>query len=286
MAKIKLILSMVIFGSIGIFVRYINLPSEIIAMIRGLIGSAILLGSGIINKRKPDTDAIKKNLPVLLISGVAMGFNWILLFESYRYITVSLATLCYYLAPVFVIAVSPVILREKTNAVKIISTFTALGGMVLVSGVLNSEQTVNFTGILLGVGAAVLYASVMIMSKFLKDISSDDSTMFRLAVAGIAVGIYAVFTQDISSIKPDMLSVVLVLFVSVFHTGITYKMYFSSMEELPAQTVAIFSYIDPVVSIILSIIILSEGFGITELIGSVMILGSTLVCELWGTKKE
>lgn len=285
MAKIKLILSMVIFGSIGIFVRYINLPSEIIAMIRGIVGAGVLYLFTIVSHKKTDMAAIKRNLPVLLISGIAMGFNWILLFESYRYITVSLATLCYYLAPVFVIILSPIILKEKTNAVKIITTLTALLGMVLVSGVLGSEQTVNTAGILLGIGAAVLYATVMLMSKFLKDISSDDSTIVRLGVAGISVGVYAAFTQDFASIKPDVLSVILVLLVSVLHTGITYKMYFSSMEALPTQTVAIYSYIDPVVSIILSIIILSEPFSMTEFMGSVMILGSTLVCELWGGKK-
>ncbi|MBR6800332.1 MAG: EamA family transporter [Eubacteriaceae bacterium] len=285
MAKLKLIISMTVFGSIGIFVRYISLPSEIIAMIRGTVGSLILILFSAASKRRIDIGAIKRNLPVLLLSGTAMGFNWILLFESYRYITVSLATLCYYLAPVFVIILSPIVLKEKTNAVKVISTLTALMGMVFVSGVLNDSQKVNTTGILLGVGAAVLYASVMLMSKFLKDISSDDSTIVRLGVAGISVGIYALFTQDISAIRPDMLSVVLVMFVAVFHTGITYKMYFSSMEDLPAQTIAIYSYIDPVVSIILSIMILSESFGIYELVGSVLILGSTLVCEVWGSKK-
>ncbi|MBE6038651.1 MAG: DMT family transporter [Anaerofustis stercorihominis] len=283
-SKLQLILSMVIFGSIGIFVKYINLPSEIIAMIRGLIGSVILIIIGTLTGRKIDFPAIKKNLPILLISGTAMGFNWILLFEAYRYIDVSLATLCYYLAPVFVIIASPFVVKEKTNAVKVAATFISLGGMVLVSGVLNVEQTVNYTGILLGIGAAILYATVMLMSKFLKDISSDDSTIVRLGVAGIAVGIYSAFTQDILSLRPDIVSVILVLFVAVVHTGITYKMYFSAMGELPTQTVAIYSYIDPVVSIILSIVILSESFGVIELIGSVMILGSTLACELWGNK--
>ncbi len=284
MAKLKLILSMIVFGSIGIFVRNISLPSEVIAMVRGIIGSAVLILFSVISKRKIDFYAIKKNLPVLLISGVAMGFNWILLFEAYKYITVSLATLCYYLAPVFVIILSPVLLKERTNAVKIVSTLTALGGMVLVSGVFSDTQKVNITGILFGIGAAVLYATVMLMSKFLKDISSDDSTIFRLGVAGIAVGIYAGFTQELSALRPDSISLILLLFVSVVHTGITYKMYFSAMEALPTQTVAIYSYIDPVVSIILSIVILSEGFSMTELVGSVMILGSTLVCELFGNK--
>lgn len=285
MAKLKLIFSMVVFGSIGIFVRHISLPSEIIAMVRGLCGAAVLFIFSVVSKRKIDTSAIKRNLPVLLIAGTAMGFNWILLFEAYKYIPVSLATLCYYLAPVFVIVLSPVILREKTNAVKIISTLTALFGMALVSGVFSESSEVNITGILLGTGAAVLYAAVMLLSKFLKDISSDDSTIIRLGTAGIAVGIYAAFTQDFSALSWDGLSVVLLLFVAIFHTGITYKMYFSAMEDLPAQTVAIYSYIDPVVSIILSVIILSESLSVYEIAGAALILGSTLVCEIAGNRK-
>ena len=190
MNKLKLSLSMLIFGTIGIFVKYIPLSSSTIAMIRGFMGAAFLLLVMLVSGKKPSMSAIKKNALALLISGAAIGVNWIFLFEAYNYTSVAVATLCYYMEPVLLIVLTPFVLKQKLSTKKILCVPAALIGMVLVSGVLSGKQDVSIKGVALGLCAAVLYTSVVLTNRFLKDISSYDSTLVQLFVAALVITPY------------------------------------------------------------------------------------------------
>lgn len=279
--------AMVIFGTIGVFRRHLPFSSGLIALARGLIGVLFLLCVLLVRGRHLSFAAIKKNLLILLISGALIGFNWILLFEAYRYTSVATATLCYYMAPVFVIIASPFFLKERMTVKKAIVAVTALVGMVLVSDILSTgiQEVSEIRGILLGLGAAVLYASVIILNKKLKDISSYDRTTVQLGASFIVLLPYVIITENVSDIKIAVPTVLLLVLVGIVHTGIAYAMYFSSMEKLPAQTVAIFSYLDPILAVLLSAIILHEKMSVLGVIGAVLILGATLLGELPSTKK-
>jgi drug/metabolite transporter (DMT)-like permease len=277
-----MIASMVIFGTIGIFVEYIAMPSGVSAAFRGIVGMLVLLITMAAGKRKPDKSVIKKRLPVIIASGTAIGFNWILLFEAYRHTGVPVATVCYYMAPIIVIAFSPVFFKEKLGVKKIVCVAVALLGAVAVSGVLQAD-TSKLTGILLGLGAAVLYASVVIMNKFLADVPSLERTAFQLGVAGFTVLPYALLTRGELSVRP--LSLGLLFVVGVFHTGFAYNMYFGAVSRLKGQTVAILSYIDPASAIFLSALFLSQTPTALEALGAVLIIGAAFVGEVSFKKK-
>ena len=280
-AKLKIIFAMVTFGTIGIFVRNIELPSTIIALARGIIGTLFLLLVVFAKGKGLDYSAIKRNLTILAASGACIGFNWILLFEAYRYTTVATATLAYYMAPIFVIMASPFVLKERLTAIKGLCVAMALTGMVLVSGVVQSGMDgVDFTGILCGVGAASLYATVILLNKFIKNISAYDMTIMQLGLAALVLLPYTMVTENFGALSPDTNSLLLLAVVGVIHTGFTYAMYFSSIQGLKAQTVAIFSYIDPIVAIILSAVLLNESMDVYSMVGAVLVLGSTFVSEL------
>jgi len=276
-----LILSMCIFGTIGILRRFIPLSSSLVALVRGVVGAAFLLLVILIRRQRPDWDAVKSNLTLLLLSGTAIGFNWILLFEAYNYTSVATATLCYYLAPILVILAAPLVLKEKLTGKKAVCAAVALGGMVLVSGILESEggNSGQMKGVICGVGAAVLYASVILMNKKMKPISAYDKTILQLVVASAALVPYVLLTEDWSQVQISALSAVLLLVAGVVHTGLTYWMYFGSMAKLKAQTVALFSYIDPILAIVLSMAVLKEPMSILSAMGAVMILGAAYVSE-------
>ena len=286
-AKLRLAAAMTVFGTIGLFVRYIPLPSSIIAFVRGGVGMLFLLLVSLAKKNPPDGKAIRTNLKRLLPCGIMMGFNWILLFESYRYTTVAVATLFYYLAPVIILLLSPIVLKEKMTALKAGCIAAALLGMLLVSGILQSSDLsgFNFRGIALGFAAAVLYAFVVLLNKQLKGISSEDATMTELGTAAAVMIPYNLLTVDLSALSCDTRGLVLLAFVAIVHTGICYAIYFSCISALPAQTGALFSYIDPVVAILLSALVLHEPMDTLCIIGAVLILGSTLVGELFEKKK-
>ena len=166
-SKIMIVLAMSIWGTIGIFRRYIPMPSGMIAFTRGLIGTIFLLLVILIGRKKISFKAIKENLILLILSGTLMAVNWILLFEAYKYTTVATATVCYYMEPVFVMMVSPIFLKEKLSVKKVICILVSLGGMAFVSGIFKTSgfNAGDFKGVLLGLGAAALYASVVIINK-------------------------------------------------------------------------------------------------------------------------
>ena len=276
-----LITSMCIFGTIGILRRYIPLSSSLVALVRGVIGSLFLLFVCLFTKRTLDKKAMKQNLLLLALSGVGIGFNWILLFEAYNYTSVATATLCYYLAPILVILASPVVLKEKLTLKKILCTLVALMGMVLVSGVVEAgfAGITELKGIFFGLAAAVLYASVILMNKKMPGVPSYDKTIFQLGLASIALLPYVLLTENWGAVSLTPTALILLLVAGIIHTGIAYWLYFGSMDHLPSHTVALLSYIDPILAIFLSVILLREPMTLSAGLGAVMILGAAYISE-------
>ena len=287
-AKLKMIGAVVIFGTIGIFRKYIPMSSGLIAMVRGLVGVLFLLLIPAIKRERLSWSAIRQNLWRLLLSGGLIGFNWILLFEAYNYTSVATATLCYYMAPIFVTLAAPIVLRERLTVRKRILSFVALLGMVLVSDILNVgvSDLGELRGIALGLGAAALYASVILLNKKLCGISAYDRTVVQLGAASAVLVPYVLLTENVTATVFEPLSVGLLLVVGILHTGIAYALYFGAMRDLPAQTVAIFSYIDPILAVLLSAFFLGEPLGAGVIVGGILILGAALAGEVRSGKKE
>ena len=254
-------------------------------MTRGYIGAAFLLVFMLITGKKPNVKAIKNNLLPLVLSGAAIGINWIFLFEAYNYTSVAVATLCYYMQPVMLIVLTPVVLKEKLSKKKLLCVPVALLGMVMVSGVLSGPQNVSFKGVSMGLCAAVFYTTVIILNRFLKNINSYDSTLVQLFMAAVVITPYNLAAGMENVTKIGLTAIVLLLVVGFVHTGFAYSMYFGCVQSINTQTVAIYSYIDPAFSILLSVFLLGEGMDVWGIIGAVLILGAAMVSELISDKK-
>lgn len=279
--------SMLIFGTIGIFRRSIPLPSPMLACFRGITGALFLLAVIFLRKRSLRFHVSPSQAGWLALTGALIGFNWMLLFEAYNYTTVATATLCYYMQPTIVILLSPVFFREKLTLRKALCALIAVAGMVLVSGIIGdtAQGSGNTRGILLGLGAAALYASVIILNKRLPGIDPYEKTVIQLSAAGLVMIPYLLFTREFSFTGLDGMGLLCLVIVGLVHTGIAYAIYFSSMDKLKAQTVAILSYIDPITALLLSALFLREPMGLTGIIGTVMILGATAASELMPGKE-
>ncbi|MBE6015773.1 MAG: EamA/RhaT family transporter [Lachnospiraceae bacterium] len=274
--------SMLIFGTIGVFRRYIPLPSTLLASVRGILGGLFLLFFVRIRK-KGLGEKIPKNVMIrLIITGALIGVNWILLFEAYNYTTVAVATLCYYMQPTIVMILSPFIFKEAMTGKKVVCTITSLVGMVLVSGIISDGgfDFGNLPGVLLGLGAACFYSAVIIMSKKTPATDPYRRTTVLLLSAGITVLPYLIFTGGFVNDGFSVMSIVMLLVVGILHTGIAYAMYFGSMDGLRVQTIAVFSYIDPVFALVCSAVLLQEPLSLYGLVGAVMIIGSAVISEI------
>ena len=307
-----LVSAMLIFGTIGIFRRYIDLSSGLLAFLRGVIGAAFLLAVMLIrvgrakkrtasgtDKKENDVSLSeaegegedifihKKSISIiklflLIFSGGLIGINWMLLFEAYNHTTVAVATLCYYMQPTIVILLSAVIFRERLNVKKICCALAAIVGMILVSGVIGGSSLPegNSKGVMLGLGAALFYSAVVLLNKKIGSMDVYVKTVIQLISASLVLVPYLVITEDISAVSMDGMEILMILIVGLLHTGIAYALYFGSMAGLRAQTIAIFSYIDPVTALILSALILGEPFTAGGAIGAVLIIGAAIISEL------
>ena len=280
-ARTMLIVSMTIFGTIGLFVRNIPLPSSEIALYRAVL-AAILIGAFLlVTKQKIPFAKIKKEIPLLVLSGVAMGFNWILLFEAYKYTTVSVATLSYYFAPVIVTVACPILFKEKMGAKQIICFVMSTLGIVLITGIGDlSQGSSHIKGILFGLGAASLYATVILLNKFTKTVDGIHRTFMQFLSAIAVLVPYVLLTDGVNIGTLNGRGWAFLLVIGLVHTGITYCLYFSSLKEMSGQKVAILSYIDPLVAVLISVVVLKEPLTPLQAVGGLMILGFTLWNEI------
>lgn len=285
--KMMLVTAMTIFGTLGLFVRHIPLTSGEVALYRGVIAS-ILMGIILLaTKQRIPFKSMKKELPLLLISGGAMGFNWILLFEAYKYTTISVATLSYYFAPVIVTLACPILFREKMGAKQWICFVMSTVGIVLITGLGDlGGGSSHFLGILLGLGAACLYATVILLNKFIKNVEGLHRTFLQFIAAILVLVPYVALTSGFDFSKMDGIGWGSLLTVGIIHSGVAYCLYFPSLKEIPGQKAAILSYIDPLVAVVVSVAILGENITLPQIIGGALILGFTLWNESSANKKS
>ncbi len=278
--------SMAIFGTIPLFVRNISVSSGELALYRAILATFLIGIFLLITKQKILFLKIKKEVPLLVISGVAVGINWILLFEAYKYTTVSVATLSYYFAPVIVTVLSPIIFKEKLTVKQIVCFAMSTLGLVLITGIGGAGAGEDFIGILFGLGAALFYATAVLLNKFTKQVDGIHRTFLQFVSAVVVLIPYVLMTSGVTLSGLDGKGWVNLFVVGIVHTGITYCMYFSSLKDLPGQKAAILSYIDPLVAVLISVTVLGESMTASQLIGGALILGFTLLDSIsFKTKK-
>lgn len=280
-SRLMLIISMTIFGTIGLFVRNIPLASAEIALYRAVMAAVLIGGYLLVSRQKISLGKMRKEIPLLLLSGMAMGINWILLFEAYKYTTVSVATLSYYFAPVIVTAVCPFLFKEKMTAKQLVCFIMSTIGLVMITEVGDGSGGGNdLVGILFGLGAAAFYATVILLNKFIRQVGGIHRTFLQFLAAILILLPYVLFTGGVQIGSLNGIGWGSLLVVGLIHTGVTYCLYFTSLKELPGQKAAILSYIDPLVAVLMSVTILGEKMILWQVIGGSLILGFTLWNEL------
>ncbi|HWR41788.1 DMT family transporter [Sporomusa sp.] len=280
-AKLKMIFSMAVFGTLAIFVKNISLSTGEIALFRAIIASVAIIIYKLASGKEFLFSKLKRDLPLLFVSGAAIGFNWILLFQAYHYTSVSIATLSYYFAPVIVMVICPVLFREKITMKQVVCFVMATIGLTTVIGVDGMEGSKNnLIGIGFGLSAALLYATVVVLNKFIKNVTGIDRTLIQFTAAIIVLIPYIFATTGVHMSILDNVGIINLLILGLVHTGISYCLYFSSLKDLKGQEAAILSYIDPLIAIIVSVTILNESISFMQIIGGMMILGFTLLNEI------
>lgn len=278
--RAMIVIAMATFGTLGLFVRNISVSSGELALYRAVLAALLISAYLLVTKQPIPLASVKREVPLLLLSGVAMGINWILLFEAYRYTSVSIATLSYYFAPVIVTLACPVLFREKLTAKQLVCFAASTLGLVMITGIGGEGGGRDFVGVLFGLGAAVFYATVVLLNKFIKGVQGVHRTLLQFLSAIVTLLPYVALTSGITLGGMDATGWACLLVVGLVHTGIMYCLYFSAVKDLPGQKVAILSYVDPLVAVLVSVTILGEAMTAWQVVGGALILGFTLWNEL------
>ena len=278
--KLEYIAAIIIYGTIGCFTKFIDLPSSIIVLSRGIIGSLFILLFMLIKREKINFSSIKQNIIPLLFGGISLGFNWIFLFSAYTKTSVANAILLNYLAPVMFILLAWIIFKEKMKAYKIICIIISLIGMAMICGVFEGGLSINLQGLIYGLLAACFYVLLLVFNKKLNSVDSLNRTLVQLLAATFVMLPYALIKEDIFSLSFSSKNIIFLIILGIVHTGLAYLLYLGSMAWLRAQTIAIYSYIEPVLSVLLSYFILKEDMSIMGFIGGGLILSGTLLSEI------
>ena len=279
--KLQITLAMALYGTLSVFVRNIPLTSAEVALFRAGIALACLLAWQRLRGKPLRLRGMGRDLPLLFLSGAAMGFNWIFLFEAYKYTTVSVATLSYYFAPVIVMVACPILFRERMTRRQVLCFVGSTVGLALVINVRGDAGGSDpLKGVAFGLAAAALYASVILMNKGIRRVSGIDRTVLQFAAAATVLLPYVLATGGIRLAAMTPVGWLCLLCVGVLHTGVAYVLYFSALRTLPGQEAAILSYIDPLVAVVISLAVLGEPVTGLQLLGGGLILAFTLVNEL------
>ena len=285
-ARLQLIFTMLLFGTIGTLSRFIDMPSSVIALGRAFFSVLTIILILALRRQKLDWDDIKRNIGWLTLSSVFMCCNWVCQFEAFKYTTIAVSTLCYYMQPVFYILAAAIVIKEKLSPRKLVCVAVAFCGMIFVSGVLQTGFHISeLKGVLFGIAGGFFYAMVVLINKYMKDISPVNTTIMQMALVSLIMLPYSAATGGLAAARVTTVGIICLIVLGALHTGIAYIIYFDAVNKLSAQTVGILSYIDPVEAVLLSAFFLKEPLTIWTIIGAVMILGATAVSEL-GTDKD
>lgn len=283
--RLLFILSMLIFGSIGLFVRQLPLSSAEIALYRAIL-AALSIGLYMKLSGKPfHYQLIRPRLKLLLFTGLLMGLNWVLLFEAYRHTTVSVATLCYNMAALIVTLLSPLLFKERNTGIQWFCFLMALLGLALIVGADFGSREGSLPGVLLALAAALLYATVILLNKLNAQLPGTQRTLVQFLGAVAVLLPYSLLSGGFSLHRLSLQGVALMLTLGIFHTGITYLWYFSAVGSLKGREIALLSFLDPLVAVLLSALVLREPFGPLQALGGLMILLFTYLSEGLGRKR-
>ena len=277
------IASLLIFGSNGVFAAHIDLSSAEIVCMRTLIGSAALILVLLLSRTGLDWGAMRREALKLIAAGICLGVNWALLFEAYKLMSVSMATLTYYTSPVIVLLLSPVLLKEKQSVRAYIGMAAAVVGLVLAVGL--SDAAITATGLLVGLGSAVFYAALIVFNKKIDGVSGLPLTTIEMVIAACVMVPYVLLTGGRIGFPPDMEGTLYLLFLCLVNTGLACFMYFSSMNKLPARAVALFGYVDPVSALIFSAVFLGDWLGVAQLAGAALVFAGAAWGQSTGRQK-
>ncbi len=283
-AYVRYTASLILFGSNGIVAAYIAASSTSIVFWRTLIGSLALIAVFMATRQHLTVFGNAKDCLFMIASGVSTGLSWIFLYAAYRLAGVGISTLIYYLGPILVMAVSPILFHEPLTRGKLLAFAAVLVGMVLLNG--NTVQSGgDLTGILFAFGSAMCHAFMVVFNKLAARVQGLENPTLQLTISFLTVAVAIIVVPSLT-LEVPFDSWLPMIFLGLVNTGLGCYLYFSSIGDLKAQTVVVLGYLEPLSAVVMAVMILGEVMSPAQVVGAVLVLGGALVAEALPSKSK
>nr|WP_255453218.1 EamA family transporter [Thermococcus sp. GR6] len=274
----KIIVPMLIWGSVGIFARFSNLSGLGVAFFRVSLGALLLFltfGTGKMAWLREVGRSLKEKTKPLIALGVALALNWVFLFTAFNYTTIAKAVLVYYLAPVIATIISWRFLGEKLTLKRwALIGLAFLGLLLIMSGEKLNFNDRDFLGVIFALTAAFFYALIPNLGRFLRDVEGSVLTFLQLAIASLVLAPFMV----VSGIGDPVWWAIIILVV--IHTALALFLYMDGLKDVEVNEVAILSYLDPLSAVVYAFLIFGEVPELRTVIGGALILLASML-DVW-----
>ncbi len=280
-ARIMFLTAVFIYGTIGPFVRFVDAPSEVVVLVRGLLGTLTIAIALLVRGRPLDAGAIRRNLPWMVGTGICLGLNWVFLFAAYQYTSIAVASVFNYTAPLIIVLLAPIVFSECVSVLKFACVAAAMVGVVLVSGVVGSgSDAFDPLGVGLGVLSALGFVGIVICNRMVDEVDSLERVLIQLGVAALVALVYVVLRHGGVPWPHDARSWAIMAMLGVIHTGLAYILWFGAQAHLPLQEIALLGYVEPVMNVLLSALVLGEPLTALGYVGASLVLGAAAASEV------
>ena len=214
----------------------------------------------------------KEIISFLLLGAIGYTGQSFCYFVALNYASSSVVSLLLYTYPALVMIGSVLVLKERITAKKMLSLILALTGAFVIIG---AEFKANIIGITLAVLSAVFYSVyILVSSKVVKTGMGIQSSAFIMFGAAVVYGIIILFTGFAPPQQTNgYIAVILIAFVS---TVLAFWAFFTGMDKTGPSTAALVSTLEPVVTVISSIVFLKEKMTVNIIIGGALVIISLI----------
>lgn len=274
-AMLKMTLAMAIFGSIGFFTVNTGIPSEELVFVRCICATLFLGGMWFFTGNYKVEKWSRREVFQTMICGVFLVLNWVFLFKAFEEMSISVAISIYNLAPIFVLILGSLFLKEKMSIGAIIAVVICFVGSVFIIGMKQfTSLTVLFnSGFIWAIFSAICYAMTMFIGKGITQLSAYAMTFIQTTV-GIVM-LFPIMNFDVFHGLTGW-NWFYILGTGLIHTGFVYYLFFDSLRHLPTIVVSALVFVDPVVAILLDIVVLDFRPTVWQTLGIFLIFGGII----------
>jgi drug/metabolite transporter (DMT)-like permease len=269
--KCEMAAAMVISGSIGYFVMLSAATPINVVFWRCVFGALTLMVICIFCGVFRHAKITRRVLWLSAFGGVAIVLNWVLLFAAFSRASISVATAVYNTQPFMLMVFGAAFLGERLTVSKLAWMLLAFIGVVLI---VQARPSADYVGndFALGVAsalcAAFFWAIAAIITKKLTGTPAYLIAFIQVCVGMLMLGPFVDFANAPRSVSHWLPLIT----IGVLHTGIMYILLYSGIQKLPTHLQGAFTFIYPVVAIVIDRVALGHQLQLIQMIGITAIL--------------